>query len=52
MEEGKDYDQKLSPTTGIAIARIVCITSTATANDLELHSIDIELNRPVFRLTS
>jgi hypothetical protein len=40
MEKGKDYDQNFSPTPGIAIARI--ITSTAAANDLELHSIDIE----------
>ena len=30
----------ISPTPGIAIARI--ITSIAAANDLELHSIDIE----------
>ncbi len=39
-EEGKDYDQNIPPTSGIAIARI--ITSIAAANDLELHSIDIE----------
>ena len=37
---GKDYLQNFSPTPGIAIARI--ITSIAAANDLELHSIDIE----------
>ena len=40
MEKGKDYLQNFSPTPGIAIARI--ITSIAAANDLELHSIDIE----------
>ncbi len=40
MEKGKDYDQNFSPTPGIAIAHI--ITSIASANDLELHSIDIE----------
>jgi hypothetical protein len=40
MEKGKDYDHNFSPTPGIAIARI--ITSIPAANDLELHSIDIE----------
>jgi hypothetical protein len=40
MEKGKDYLQNFSPTPGIAIADI--ITSIAAANDLELHSIDIE----------
>jgi hypothetical protein len=40
MEKGKDYDQNFSPTPAIAIARI--ITSIAAANNLELHSIDIE----------
>ena len=40
MEKGKDYLQKFSPTPGIAIARI--ITSIVAANDLDLHSIDIE----------
>ena len=40
MEKGKDCDQNFSLTPGIAIARI--ITSIAAANDLELHSIDIE----------
>jgi hypothetical protein len=40
MEKGKDYLQNFSPTPGIAIARI--ITSIAAANDLKLHSIDIE----------
>ena len=40
MEKGKDYLQNFSPTPGIVIARI--ITSITTANDLELHSIDIE----------
>jgi hypothetical protein len=49
MEKGKDYDQNFSPTPGIAIA---CITSTsiAAANDLEVHSIDIEheVLRPLY----
>jgi hypothetical protein len=36
----RNSDQNFSPTPGIAIARI--ITSIAAANDLELHSIDIE----------
>ena len=40
MEKGKDYDQNFSQTPGIAIACI--ITSIATANDRELHSVDIE----------
>jgi hypothetical protein len=40
MEKGKDYLQNFSPTSGITIAHI--ITSIATANDLDLHSIDIE----------
>jgi hypothetical protein len=40
MEKGKDYDQNFSPTPSIAISRI--IASIAVANDLELHSIDIE----------
>jgi hypothetical protein len=40
MEKGKDYDQNFSPTPNIPIASI--ITSISAANDLELHSIDIE----------
>ena len=40
MEKGKDYDQNFSPIPGIVIARI--IGSISTANDLDLHSIDIE----------
>jgi hypothetical protein len=40
MEKGKDYLQNFSPAPGIPIARI--ITSISAANDLELHSIDIE----------
>jgi hypothetical protein len=40
MEKGKDYDQNFSPIPGIAIARI--IASISAANDLDLHSIDIE----------
>ena len=39
-EKEKAYDQNFSPTSGIAIARI--ITSISVANDLEFHSVDIE----------
>ena len=35
-----DYDDNFSPTTGIAMARIM--VSLAAANDLEVHSVDIE----------
>jgi hypothetical protein len=40
MEKGKDYLQNFSPTPGIAIVHI--ITSITAANDLEIHSVDIE----------
>jgi hypothetical protein len=35
MEKGKDYDQNISPTPRIAIARIM--TSIAAAYDFKLH---------------
>jgi hypothetical protein len=38
MEKYVDYDDNFSPTPGIALARV----SLASANDLELHSVDIE----------
>jgi hypothetical protein len=40
MEKHVDYDDNFSPTPGIALARIM--VSLAAANDLELHSVDIE----------
>jgi hypothetical protein len=40
MEKHVDYDDNFSPTPGIAMARIM--VSLAAANDLELHSVDIE----------
>jgi hypothetical protein len=40
MEKHVDYDDNFSPTPGIALARIM--VSLAVANNLELHSVDIE----------
>ena len=40
VEKHVDYDDNFSPTPGIALARIM--VSLAAANDLELHSVDIE----------
>jgi hypothetical protein len=40
MVKGLDYEDNFSPTPGISIARLM--VSMATANDLELHSVDIE----------
>ncbi len=40
MEKHVDYDDNFSPTPGIAMARIM--VSLGAANDLELHSVDIE----------
>ena len=40
MEKHVDYDDNFSPTPGITLARIM--VSLAAANDLELHSVDIE----------
>jgi hypothetical protein len=38
--KGLDYEDNFSPTPGISIARLM--VSIAAANDLELHSVDIE----------
>ena len=40
MVKGLDYEDNFSPTPGISIARLM--VSIAAANDLELHSVDIE----------
>jgi hypothetical protein len=40
MVEGLDYEDNFSPTPCISIVRVM--VSIATANDLELHSVDIE----------
>ena len=40
MEKHVEYDDNFSPTPGIALARIM--VSLAAANNLELHSVDIE----------
>ncbi len=40
MEKHVDYDDNFSPTSGIALARMM--VSLAVANDLEVHSVDIE----------
>ncbi len=40
MEKHVDYDDNFSPTPGIALVRIM--VSLAAANNLELHSVDIE----------
>jgi hypothetical protein len=40
MEKGVDYVDNLSPTPGLAVARLMM--SLAIANDMELHKIDIE----------
>jgi hypothetical protein len=45
MVKGLDYEDTFSPTPGISIARLM--VSIATANDLELHSVDIEQTRRV-----
>jgi hypothetical protein len=40
MEKHVDYDYNFSPTPGIALVRIMILL--AAANNLELHSVDIE----------
>ena len=40
MVKGLDYEGNFSPTPGISITRLM--VSIAAANDLELHSVDIE----------
>ncbi len=45
MVKGLDYEDTFSPTPGISIARLM--VSIAAANDLELHSVDIEQIRRV-----
>jgi len=40
MVKGLDYEDTFPPTPGISIARLM--VSIAAANDLELHSVDIE----------
>jgi len=40
MVKGLDYEDNFSPTPGISIARLM--VSIVAANDLELHSVDIE----------
>jgi hypothetical protein len=40
MEKGLDYVDNFSPTSGLAVARLMM--SLAVANDMEQHKIDIE----------
>jgi hypothetical protein len=40
MEKGVDYVDYVSPTPGLAVARLML--SLAIANDMELHKIEME----------